>query len=154
MDVISIVITAIAALTAVGILYVNVKNRQDSRKQLKLSVKPNLWLNSVSQSNGYQRGSHFKGELNFDILNNGETATMLELKLNSNDVLLHNLHLPRDIENGGKWFFSSNTKGQKSVQSCEYEIDIIYSDKLENRYLSKIKGKGTYAKIVETSEIK
>ncbi|PCJ87835.1 MAG: hypothetical protein COA57_03965 [Flavobacteriales bacterium] len=92
--------------------------------------------------------------MNFDILNNGETATMLELKLNSNDVLLHNLHLPRDIENGGKWFFSSNTKGQKSVQSCEYEIDIIYSDKLENRYLSKIKGKGTYAKIVETSEIK
>lgn len=120
--------------------------REIEEKKLKLSVKPNLWLNGV----GYKGDN---GELQIDLNNKGEDAKLLEFKLNSDDIILHNKSLPFDLDKGQRRYIFGKQKGEKHIKYCEYEIDVIYQDKLENTYLSKIKGQGAKAKIVETKEI-
>src|SRR5690606_11743232 len=110
------------------------------------SVKPNLWLNSV----GY---SGFDGELRIDLNNKGEDAKLLEFNLTSDDIILHNLSLPWDLGKGERRYIFARQKGDKHIQYCEYEGDVIFQDKLENKYLAKIKGTGANAKIIETREI-
>lgn len=120
--------------------------REIEEKKLKLSVKPNLWLNGA----GY-RG--YEGELTIDLNNKGEDAKLLEFKLTSDDIILHSLSLPYDLGKGQRRYIFGRQKGSKHIKDCEYEIDVIYQDRLENKYLSKIKGTGANAKIVETREI-
>lgn len=120
--------------------------REIEEKKLKLSVKPNLWLSGA----GYKG---YNGELHIDLNNKGEDAKLLDFGLHSDDIILHNQSLPDDLDKGqGRKIFGRG-KGNKHIKDCEYEIDVIYIDKLENRYLTKIKGKGAKAKIVETKEI-
>src|SRR5690606_14926744 len=120
--------------------------REIEEKKLRLSVKPNLWLNSV----GY---SGFDGELRIDLNNKGEDAKLLEFNLTSDDIILHNLSLPWHLEKGKRRYILGRQKGDKHIQYCEYEVDVIYQDKLEYKYLTKIKGTGEKAKIIETKEI-
>ncbi|WP_343705889.1 hypothetical protein [Flavobacterium sp.] len=120
--------------------------REIEEKKLKLSVKPNLWLNGV----GY---SGYDGELKIDLNNKGEDAKLLEFNLTSNDIILHSLSLPWDLEKGERRYIFGRQKGGKHIKDCEYEVDVIYQDKLDNKYLSKIKGIGANAKIIETREI-
>lgn len=120
--------------------------RAIEERKLKLSVKPNLWLNGA----GYTGGS---GELKIDLNNKGEDARLVNFILKSDDIILHNLHLPYNLEKGQNRYIMGRQKGDKHIQYCEYEIDVIYHDKLENYYLSKISGKGASAKIIETREI-
>ena len=48
-----------------------------------------------------------------------------------------------------------NTReGNKHIKDCAIDIDIIYSDKLETKYLSKISGEGMNVKIIETREVR
>lgn len=115
-------------------------------RKLKLSVKPILWLNGA----GY-RGH--EGELKIDLNNKGEDAKLLEFKLISGDIILHSLHLPYDLDKGDRRYIFGREKGEKHIKDCEYEIDVIYSDKLENKLLTKIKGKGANVKIVENKEL-
>lgn len=114
-------------------------------KKLKLSVRPNLWLNGA----GYGPD----GELRIDLNNKGEDAKLLEFKLTSDDIALHSLSLPYELEKGQRRYIFGRPSGQKHIKDCEYEIDVIYNDKLENKFLSKIKGEGAHAKIIETKEI-
>lgn len=120
--------------------------KEIEEKKLKLSVKPNLWLNGA----GYKG---YDGELNIDLNNKGEDAKLLEFNLLSDDIILHSLHLPYDLDKGQRRYIFGRQKGNKHIKDCEYEIDVIYQDKLENKYLAKIKGKGASAKIVENREI-
>ena len=120
--------------------------REIEDKKLKLSVRPNLWLNGA----GY-RGH--EGELKIDLNNKGEDAKLLEFKLNSDDIVLHSLSLPYDLDKGQMRYIFGRQKSDKHIQYCEYEIDVIYQDKLENKYLCRIKGTGANAKIVEIREI-
>lgn len=120
--------------------------REIEEKKLRLSVKPNLWLNGA----GY---TGYNGELKIDLNNKGEDAKLLEFNLTSDDIILHSLSLPWDLEKGERRYIFGRQKGDKHIQYCEYEVDVIYQDKLENKYSSKIKGIGANAKIVETREI-
>lgn len=120
--------------------------REIEEKKLKLSVKPNLWLNGA----GYKG---YEGELTIDLNNKGEEAKLLELNLKSDDIVLHSLSLPYDLEKGQMRYIFGRQKGNKHIQYCEYEIDVIYKDRLDNKYLTKIKGTGANAKIVETTEL-
>lgn len=120
--------------------------REIEDKKLKLSVKPNLWLNGA----GYKG---YSGELQIDLNNKGEDAKLLEFNLHSNDIVLHNLNLPYDLDKGERRYIFARQAGDKHIQYCEYIIDIIYVDKLNNKYLSKIEGVGAKAKITETKEI-
>lgn len=119
--------------------------KEIEEKRLKLSVKPNLWLNGV----GYKG---YEGELTIDLNNKGEDTKLLEFKLTSNDIILHSLSLPYDLEKGKRRYIFGRQKGIKHIKDCDYEIDVIYLDKLDNKYLSKIKGTGANAKIIETKE--
>jgi hypothetical protein len=118
--------------------------REIEEKKLKLSVKPNLWLNGA--------GYTYDGELTIDLNNKGEDAKLLEFNLISEDIILHSLSLPYDLEKGQRRFIFGRRKGNKHIKDCEYEIDVIYNDKLDNKYLLKIIGKGANVKIVEHRE--
>ena len=119
--------------------------RDIEEKKLKLSVMPKLWLNGAGY-NGYE------GTLTIDLNNKGENANLLEFNLISGDITLQNNYLPIGLDKGGKRAIIAKTNGKKHIKDCEYEIDIIYTDKLENKFVSKIKGKGANAKIVESIE--
>ena len=120
--------------------------REIEEKKLKLSVKPNLWLNGA----GYKG---YEGELHIDLNNKGEDAVILELRLISTDIELFRETLPFNLGKGQNRYIYGKSKRERHIQNCEYEIDIIYSDKLENKYLTKIKGNGANVKILETKEI-
>ena len=118
--------------------------KEIEERKLKLSVKPNLWLNGA----GYKGN---EGELKIDLNNKGEDAKLLEFNLVSGDIVLHSLHLPYDLDKGERRYIfgrEKGEKGEKHIKDCEYEIDVVYSDKLGNKFLTKIKGKGANVKIV------
>ena len=120
--------------------------REIEEKKLKLSVKPNLWLNGA----GYD-GS--RGELKIDLNNKGEVAKLIEFNLKSDDIILHNDNLPYDLEKGERRYIFGRAITHKHIKDCKYEIDVIYLDKLENKYVSKIEGIGASVKIVSTVNI-
>lgn len=120
--------------------------KEIEEKKLKLSVKPILWLNGA----GYKG---YNGELRIDLNNKGEDAKLLEFNLTSDDIILHSLSLPYDLDKGQRRYIFGRQKGSKHIKDCHYEIDVIYRDRLENKYLSKIKGTGAHAKIIETREL-
>lgn len=120
--------------------------RDIEEKKLKLSIKPDLWLNGVGHS-GY------KGELRIYLNNKGDTAILLDFRLISDDILLYNHSFPFYLEKEKGTIIYGRKNGDKHIKHCEYEIDVYYTDKLENKYLTKIVGKGAIAKIIETKEI-
>ena len=122
------------------------KLHEIEEKKIKLSVKPDLWLNGAGIIG-------HSGELRIDLNNKGERARLLEFNLKSDDIILHSQGLPYDLEKGSARYIFGRAKGKKHIQDCVYEIDVVYSDKLENIYLSAIEGKGMYVKITSTKEI-
>lgn len=115
--------------------------RDIEEQKLKLSVKPNLWLNGA----GYKG---FTGELTIDLNNKGEDAKLIAFNLNSNDIILHDEHLPYDLDKGSRRYIFGRASTKKHIKDCEYEIDVIYLDKLKNQYTAKIKGTGNSVKII------
>jgi hypothetical protein len=124
-----------------------IKNLKEiEEKKLKLSVKPMLWLNGAGH-NG------LSGELHIDLNNKGELARLKEFKLNSNDIDLHSQSLPYDLDKGQSRYIYARTKGAKQIKDCVYEIEVIYEDKLNNKFATTIKGKGATVEITGTVEI-
>ena len=119
--------------------------REIEVKKLKLSVKPNLYLNGAGTS-----GS--EGKLHIDLNNKGETAIIHNLILTSEDLTLQSLSFPIELEKGQRRNIYGFSNGSKSINNCEYVIDIVYSDILENKYLAKINGKGAQVAITKTKE--
>jgi hypothetical protein len=115
-------------------------------KKLRLSVKPNIWTNGGIEK-GYQK------ELMIDISNKGENAKLLTYMLTSDDIELYNEYLPFDLDKGNSVYVFARPKTNKHVRDCEYELEVVYSDALGNKYNTKFKGKGAVAKFVTTTEI-
>jgi hypothetical protein len=113
-------------------------------KKLKLSVKPNLWMNG-----GIERGYH--GDVQLNLNNKGEIATVLNCEILIGDIALINNSFPFELEKGQNRYISAKTTG-KPIRDCEYDIKITYSDSLGNKYNSLLRGKGASSKIIETKE--
>jgi hypothetical protein len=115
-------------------------------EKFKLSVKPYLWINGVS-FNGTSN------EMKVDINNKGETANLIDFRVVKSNITLHSLSLPYELEKGSNRYIFGKYRDVGRFEKCEYEIDVIFEDKIGTKYYSKIKGKGTNAKIIETNEI-
>ena len=115
-------------------------------KKLRLSVEPNLWTNG-----GDYNGS--TGEFSIDLNNKGETTIIQEFVNNTSEVTITNNSLPYELEKGGNRKIFGRQSGEKHIKECDIDIDVIYTDRLKNRFLSKIKGTGINIKIVDTKEI-
>jgi len=120
--------------------------RDIEEKKLRLSVKPNLWLNVI----GYDS---FSGELKIDLNNKGEDAKLLEFNLISEDIELHSKSLPYNLDKGKRRYIFGRSIGFKSIKHCIYEIKIVYVDKLDHKYETTISGNGEQVIIKETREI-
>jgi len=120
--------------------------RDIEEKKLRLSVRPNLYLNGAGTT-GHE------GKLHIDLNNKGEKAIINNIILISTDIDLLDQSFPFDIDKGQKRNLYGFSKGLKPITNCEYVIHILYNDILENKYLTKIKGKGAKVSIVEDKEI-
>lgn len=115
-------------------------------KKLRLSVMPNLWTNG----GGYNGST---GEFNIDLNNKGEDASLQQFINHSQDVIIDNTSLPHELGKGNSRKIFGRQKGEKHIQHCNIDVDVIYLDKLKNKYCSKIKGTGMNIKIVDTEEL-
>ena len=120
--------------------------KEIEEEKLLLSVKPNLWINSVIIK-------EFDRELNIDLNNKGETAILTKFESESNDIVLFYEYLPDEIDKGERRYIFARSKGEKHIKECSYLINIYYNDKLNNKYKSIIEGKGAKVKITETIKI-
>lgn len=115
-------------------------------KKLKLSIRPNLWLNGASY-----RGND--GILNIELNNNGEVAKLTEINSLSEEIILERHSLPFELNKSKNYLICARRSRSVTIREPKYEIVLIYMDKLENRYMIKIKGKGANVKIIENREI-
>ena len=115
-------------------------------KKLRLSVEPDLWTNG---------GGYFgaTGEFSIDLNNKGETAMLEDFVNKSDDVIITNTSLPYELEKGAHRKIFGKQKGEKHISDCDIEIDVIYTDRLKNRFSSKIKGRGMNIKIVDVKDL-
>jgi len=113
-------------------------------KKLRLCVLPELELNGIMCN---------ELELQIDLTNKGEETILVEFNIISNEIALHSNSLPYTLNKGQKRYTYGRVKQGQDVQKSAYEIDIIYLDKLKNKYSTKIRGKGGSATVVETKEI-
>lgn len=119
--------------------------REIEERKLKLTFKPNLWINGG--------GYNSEGKLHIDLNNKGENAHIQNLILVSGDIAFEGQQFPYVLEKSHNIQIRAKSLGVKHIKDCDYEIDLIYSDNLENRYMSKIKGKGAKIATFETHEI-
>lgn len=115
-------------------------------KDLKLRYQPHLWINGVSL-----RGPENK--INFDINNKREWCRLLDFKIVSGDLILDELnkHLPTELEpkfsndligdTTRRYIFTINNS-EKQLNDVIYEIEIVYEDRLENKYSIGLNGVG------------
>lgn len=120
--------------------------RNIEEKKLKLSVRPNLWLNGA----GY---SGYDGELKIDLNNKGEVAHITNFNLTSSDIVLHNEHLPYELEGGQRRYIFARSKGNKHIKDAIYSIEILYKDKINTPYSITITGEGANVTLSEPTEI-
>ena len=112
-------------------------------KKLNLSIRPDIKLNG----SGYNGTD---GELTIDIENIGHKATLIKFDLKSDDLILHNEHLPFVMENNTTRKIFARTNGVKHIKDCEYEIQIHHLDRLGNLHISIIQGIGIRNTLKET----
>lgn len=160
LDLINVIATSLGAIvTAASLIYLFITDYKKGKrisdleriakaleKDILLKYQPHLWLNGVSMRPAENR-------INFDLNNKREWCRLTEFKVISGDLTLdqQNLHLPYELEpkfNDGilddttrRYIFTFNNSG-KPQNDVEYEIEIIYEDRLGNKYSSKIFGKG------------
>lgn len=115
-------------------------------KKIRLSVKPRLAMNGGS-SRGYE------GELQLDLLNKGQRASLKNFRVIEGDVYLHNEHLPYELEKDVNRKIFLRTKDRANSNVASYKLEIEYEDALEFKYISTIEGTGAKCKLVDTKEL-
>lgn len=115
-------------------------------KDLLLKYQPHLWCNGVSLRGG-------ENKINFDINNKREWCKLLEFNIVSGDLILDELnkHLPSELEpkfssdligdTTRRYIFTINNS-EKHLNDVIYEIEIVYEDRLENKYSIALNGVG------------
>lgn len=121
------------------------KLRVIEEKKLKLSVAPVLWLNGA--------GIRPDGELKIDLNNKGERAILDDFVLKSGEITLHNKSVPYDLEKGERRYIYGKAKDGKPIKDCEFEIEVLYHDALNNKFSLILNGKGPIVKILSNNEI-
>lgn len=121
------------------------KLQEIEEKKLKLSVAPVLWLNGA--------GTRQTGELQIDLNNKGERAILDDFILKSGEIELYTKSLPYDLEKGERRYIFGRANSSKPINECEYEIEVLYHDKLNNKFSLIITGKGAQVKIKSNNEI-
>lgn len=155
------VISAIGSLATVGAFIFLFRRDKDKQAQidalnklwqteeskLKFSYRPNIWINITKSLPEIS-------ELHFDLNNKGEEAKLLKFILTSNDFELHSETLPYDLEKSKSRYVYLKKTNDKYLDSCKFEMILIYKDRIETSYSTKIIGIGNKVEIVETKEIK
>ncbi|NQX84846.1 MAG: hypothetical protein HRT67_02895 [Flavobacteriaceae bacterium] len=120
-------------------------------RDLELKYQPHLWLNGVQQRAD-------ENKINFDINNKGEWCNLLDFKIIKGDLILdeRNKHLPYELEpifneniitdTTRRWIFTINNS-EKPISEVEYEIEIVYENRIRQKFFLKIIGKGAIAKL-------
>jgi hypothetical protein len=121
------------------------KLKEIEEKKLKLSVAPVLWLNGA--------GTRPNGELQIDLNNKGERAILDDFILNSGEIELHSKSIPYDLEKGERRYIFGRANSTKPISECDYEIEVLYHDKLNNKFSLIFTGKGANIKIKSNNEI-
>ncbi len=120
----------------------HLKNLSDvENKKLNLLVQPDLRIKN-SMSHGTD------GTLQIKIENIGEKAILEKFNLISDDIILHNEHLPYVMEKDTERQIFARTKSSKHINDSSYTIEVYYKDKLGNTYKSVINGTGINSKMV------
>lgn len=154
------IVTIVGYLATVGtFLYLfrrdNDKQKQiDSLAKLALVTEEQLMLNVLPDL--YKNGAQTRpaeGNIMIDLLNRGEQARLLEFNSVSPDITLHSKSLPYVLEKDKERLIIARTNG-KNVNDCEYLIEVIFEDKIRNRYSINISGKGAYVNFDEAKLIK
>ncbi len=121
------------------------KLQEIEEKKLKLSVAPILWLNGAN--------TRQNTELQIDLNNKGERAILDDFILKDGEIQIHSKSVPFDLEKGERRYIFARAVGDNPINKCEYEIEVLYHDNLNNNFSLIIKGKGEYAKIKSNNEI-
>jgi len=121
------------------------KLKEIEEKKLKLSIAPVLWLDGA--------GTRYTGELQIYINNKGERAILDDFNLISGDIELHSKSVPYDLEKGQGRYIFGKSLGNIPIGECEYEIEVLYHDMLNNKFSMLLKGKGAHVKIKSNNEI-
>jgi hypothetical protein len=121
------------------------KLQEIEEKKLKLSVAPFLWLNGA--------GTRNREGLQIDLNNKGERAIIDDFVLKSGEITLHSKSIPYVLEKGERRYIFGEANGNMPIDECEYEIEVIYHDILNNKFSMILTGKGSRVKIVSNNEI-
>lgn len=117
-----------------------------SEEQLVLSVRPDLYKNGASVR-------AIDGAISIDLLNRGENARLVEFNSVSPDITLLDNSLPWILEKNSERLVLARSNG-KNPNDCEYIIEVIYEDKLNNRYKINISGTGANVNFDEAILVK
>ncbi|WP_179348031.1 hypothetical protein [Winogradskyella pacifica] len=159
-----------AVATALSLIYLFIKDYNKSNKishlervaeiltkDLELKYQPHLWLNVVALRGGENR-------IDFDINNKREWCKLLDFQIISGDLVCDegNKHLPFELEpkfdqgiineTNRRWIFMINNS-EKSLNDVVYEFNIIYEDRLMDRYSITAKGKGGACRLASPIKI-
>lgn len=96
-------------------------------QKLLLSVRPRIVINSTTCI-GHQ------GEIEVNIRNLGETATLVAFEVTNGDLLSHSEHLPYTLEKDQKRKIYLRTKDRSNSNFASFRLEIKYIDRLENEY--------------------
>ncbi len=118
------------------------EQNETTKEQLRQSILPVLFLNNTT----------FKPENNefkFDLNNKGEMARINDIKLISGDITLYNISVPYDLEKDSSRFIFLKVKNTDDFNNCNYKIEVLYFDKMKNRYSIIIEGLGRNVKLID-----
>jgi hypothetical protein len=149
------ILTALSSIGTFGafiMLFIKDKDKQKQidylanmvrlkEKQVNLSVLPDIFKTDTSSNPGIN-------QLSITIQNRGETARILDFVTNSPDILIHSKSVPFILEKDKHRgiFFSSTGK---NTNACEYNINMIFEDKLHNQFSLDFTGIGSNVTIGE-----
>lgn len=165
LDLLNVIATSLGAIvTTASLIYLFVSDYRKGKrisnlervaevleKDMLLKYQPHLWLNGVSMRPAENR-------FNFDLNNKREWCRVTEFNVISGDLVLdqQNLHLPSELEpkfneailddTTRRYVFAFNNSG-KPQNDVVYQIEIVYEDRLNNKYSVQIKGLGGDCKL-------
>jgi hypothetical protein len=124
---------------------VNSKMAALEAKKMRLAAMPRLFTNG-----GMSRG--YEGEIQLNLSNKGERAILKEFAVEG-DLVLHNEHLPYDLEKDAERKIFLRSPDMSKTNSAQYKITVTYEDGLGYKYQSIIEGQGAKCKLTGTQEI-
>lgn len=120
---------------------------QALERDLEVRYMPHLWINGVGLREGENR-------INFDLNNKREWCKILDFRIISGDLILdeRNKHLPYELEpkfsqtivsdTTRRYIFTLNNSN-KQLNDVEYTIEIVYENRLNQKYSIVLKGVGS-----------